>query len=147
MENKKAKVLFLGNSNSSRSIMAEAFVRHYAADRFEPHSAGLAPAGIHPMTARVMGEAGIPLDGQVSTNVLDYLGQVHFGYLVTVCSHAEANCPRALVGISKRLFWDIEDPDKFVGDEESTYLKYQQIRDQIAGKVQQWVADPAAGAA
>lgn len=143
---RKPKVLFLGNSNSSRSVMAEGLVRHYAADRFEPYSAGLAPAGINPHTQAVMAEKGISLDGQTSTNVVDYLGNTHFGYLVTVCDYAESHCPRALVGISKRHFWSVEDPDKFVGDEEATLAKYREVRDELDVRIQAWLADPGAGA-
>ncbi len=140
------KVLFLGNSNSSRSLMAEALVRHYAADRFEAYSAGLAPAGINPHTAAVMAEMGISLENEESTNVVEYLGNTHFGYLITVCDHAESHCPRALVGISMRQFWDIEDPDKFVGDEAATLKKYREVRDQLNNRVLAWLADPKAGA-
>jgi len=37
------RVLFLCTHNAARSQMAEAFLRHYAGDRFEVLSAGLAP--------------------------------------------------------------------------------------------------------
>lgn len=145
-EERKPKVLFLGNSNSSRSLMAEALVRHYAGDRFEAHSAGLAPAGINPMTERVMAEAGVSLEGEESISVEEYLGKVHFGYLVTVCDYAEAHCPRALVGISKRFYWNIEDPNKFEGDEEATLAKYREVRDDLDSRIQAWLEDPNRGA-
>jgi predicted protein tyrosine phosphatase len=41
----KPKVLFLCACNSARSQMAEAFLRVYAGDHFEAHSAGVEPKG------------------------------------------------------------------------------------------------------
>lgn len=145
-ETRLPKVLFLGNSNSSRSLMAEAFVRHYAADRFEPYSAGLAPSGVNPFTQAVMAERGISLEGEASTSVIDYLGNTHFGYLITVCDYAESHCPRALVGISMRYYWNIEDPGKFDGDEGATLAKYRAVRDELDNRVQAWLSNPKAGA-
>ena len=48
------RVLFLCTGNSARSQMAEAFLRKYAGDRFEAHSAGLEPKGVNPFTIQVM---------------------------------------------------------------------------------------------
>jgi arsenate reductase len=54
----KRRVLFLCTGNSARSQMAEAFVQHYAGDILEPHSAGLVPRGVNPLTVQVMREVG-----------------------------------------------------------------------------------------
>ncbi|HJW83217.1 MAG TPA: arsenate reductase ArsC, partial [Anaerolineae bacterium] len=88
----KTKVLFLCTGNSARSLMAEAFLRKYAGDHFDVYSAGLEPKGINPFTAQVLNEAGIDISGQRSKDVAEYLGRVNFGYVITVCSNAEANC-------------------------------------------------------
>jgi arsenate reductase len=91
--NNKQRVLFLCTGNFARSQIAEAFLRHYGSDQFEAHSAGLNPKGIHPLTEIVMEEIGIPLTGHSSKGVKEYLGKVHFQYLITVCDKAEQNCP------------------------------------------------------
>ena len=62
----QTRVLFLCTGNSARSQMAEAFLRIYAGDRFEAHSAGLEPKALHPMTVKVMEEVGVDMSGYTS---------------------------------------------------------------------------------
>ncbi|MEW5718605.1 MAG: arsenate reductase ArsC [Chloroflexota bacterium] len=137
----KIRVLFLCTGNSARSQMAEAFLRKYAADHFEAYSAGLEPKGIHPLTERVMGEIGISLAEQYSKNVTEYLGKVHFGYLITVCANAEKNCPTVFPGLGRRLHWVFDDPAAFEGTEEEKLQKFREIRDQIDRQIQNWLAE------
>jgi arsenate reductase len=96
------RVLFLCTGNSARSQMAEAFLRKYAGDCFEAHSAGLEPRGVNPLTVQVMQEVGIDISGQSSKGVDTYLGKVLFQYLITVCDDAEKIVPpsgRALISV------------------------------------------------
>jgi arsenate reductase len=138
---RKIKVLFLCTGNSARSQMAEAFLNRRAGDRFEVHSAGLEPKGVHPLTVRVMEELGYDLSGQSSTDVTDYLGKQHFGYLITVCAHAEKHCPKAFLGVSERIHWPIEDPAAFEGSEEETLEKFRQVRDEVAERIMAWLKE------
>jgi arsenate reductase (thioredoxin) len=137
----KEKVLFLCTGNSARSILGEALLRHYAGDRFEVHSAGLEPKGINPYTLRVLAEKGIDTSGQSSKDVREYLGKVNFGTLITVCGHAEENCPTVFLGISQHLHWPLEDPAKFEGSDEAKLAKFRQVRDQIATLVCEWLSE------
>lgn len=141
MTTKNPKVLFLCTGNSARSQMAEAWLRHYAGDRFEAYSAGLEPGGINPYTRRVMDEAGVSLEGQWSKDVKEYLGRVNFGYLITVCGHADKNCPRTFLSVGQKLHWDLEDPAAATGDDAAKLAKFREIRDQIEARVQAWLAE------
>ena len=136
----KTKVLFLCTGNSARSQMAEAILRRLAGDRFEAFSAGLEPKGINPYTRQVMEEVGIDLAGQRSKDVTEYLGKVNFGYLITVCDHAEKNCPPTFLGVSNRLHWSLEDPAAFQGSDEQTLAKFREVRDDIDRRMQAWLA-------
>lgn len=135
----KIKVLFLCTNNSARSQMAEAFLRSYAGDRFEAYSAGIEPKDIHPLAKKVMNELGIDISGQHSKALKDYMGKIHFGYLITVCSEADANCPTTFPGMGKRLRWDLEDPAKFKGTDDEKLNKFREIRDQIRKRIMEWV--------
>jgi arsenate reductase len=138
---RKTKVLLLCTGNSARSQMAEAFLRKYGDDRFEAYSAGLEPKDINPYTARVMEEVGLSLDGQTSKSLTEYMGKVHFGYMITVCADAEEKCPSVFPGMGQRLHWGFEDPAAFVGSEEETLSKFREIRDQIDERTRGWVAE------
>ncbi len=135
----KTRVLFLCIHNSARSQMAEAFLRSYAGDRYEVYSAGVRPDEIHPLTRQVMSEVGIDLRDQRSKSLNEYMGRIHFGWLVTVCSQGEKECPTSFPGISRRAAWDFQDPATFVGTDEEKLAKFRQIRDQIRRKVEDWV--------
>ena len=138
---KKTNVLFLCTGNSARSQMAEALLRKYAGDQFEVFSAGLEPKGINPYTLRVMNEVGIDIRGQWSKDVREYLGKKHFGYLITVCSNADARCPTTFPGVGQRLRWSFDDPAEFAGSDEDKLAKFQEVRDQIDARIRAWLGE------
>lgn len=135
----KIKVLFLCTGNSARSQMAEAWLRHLGGDHYEALSAGIEPKGINPYTHRVMAEAGVSLAGQHSKDVQAFVGRSDLDYLITVCGHADANCPRALLDVAHRLHWDLEDPAAAEGDDATKLAKFRDSRDQIEARVMAWL--------
>ena len=141
MEN-KPRVLFLCTGNSARSQMAEAFLRLHGGDRFEAHSAGLEPKGINPHTRRVLAEVGIDMAGHASKDLTVYLGKTHFGYLITVCSNAEARCP-IFPGVSARLYWPFDDPAAVDGTDEEKLAAFRRVRDAIETRVLAWLDEAA----
>lgn len=136
----KARVLFLCTHNSARSQMAEALLRHDAGDQFEVYSAGLEPSQINPLTHKVMEELGIDMQGQYAKPLTAYMGKVHFGYLITVCSKAEERCP-IFPGMGVRLHWPFDDPAEFNGSEEQKLEEFRRVRDQIQARIRAWVAE------
>ena len=136
----KSKVLFLCTGNSARSQMAEAFLRKYAGERFDVFSAGLEPQGINPFAGKVMEEIGLDLSGHYSKDVSEFLGTTHFGYVITLCDHAESRCP-IFPGASIRLHWPFEDPAAFQGTEEQKLNKFREIRDQIRVRIESWLRE------
>jgi len=138
----KVKVLFLCSGNSARSQMAEAFLRRYAGERFEVYSAGLEPKGINPYTLKVMNELGYDLAGHYAKSLDQFLGKVHFGYLITVCDRAAEACP-IFPGMGTRLPWSFDDPAAFEGTDEEKTAKFREVRDQIQARVLAWLKDTA----
>ncbi len=137
---KKTKVLFLCTGNSCRSQMAEAFLRKYAAEKYEVYSAGLEAQGIHPKTIKVMKEIGIDISNQQSKSLKKYLGKKHFGFLITVCARAEEECP-VFPDVSTRLYWPFDDPRAAEGSEEEILNKFREVRDQIEQKIKDFIVE------
>lgn len=135
----KTRVLFLCTGNSARSQIAEALLRRHAGDRFEVHRAGIEPKGINPYTGRVLEEIGLDISRHRSKDVTEYLGRVHFGYIITVCASAEANCP-IFPFAAIRLRWPFDDPAAFEGPDDATLAKFRQVRDQIDTKIREWLS-------
>lgn len=106
----KPIILFLCTENSARSQMAEAFLRHYAGDRFEVCSAGTDPTELHPLTTRVMDEASICMDGHRSKPLKEYLGRLSVTHAIIVCEQAEQRCPQLWPFTLQRLVWPFPDP-------------------------------------
>ena len=135
----KPKVLFLCTGNSARSQMAEAFLRKYASDRFEAYSAGVEPKGVNPYTIQVMDEIGVDMSDYHSKSMMEFMGKVHFSYMITVCSDAEEKCP-IFPGMGIRLHWPYEDPASARGSEEEKLATFRRVRDEIETAILAWIA-------
>jgi len=136
----KIKVMFLCTHNSARSQMAEALLRKYAGDQFEVFSAGLEKTALHPLAGKVMEELGLDMVGHESKNLDEFLGNINFDYLITVCANAETRCP-FFPGAGNRMHWPFDDPAAFEGSEKERLVKFRETRDQIARKIKSWLKE------
>ncbi len=128
----KLKVLFLCTGNACRSQMAEGWARHLRGDVVGPYSAGIATRGLDARAVRVMAEAGVDISGQRSKHV-DDLKDIPFDYAVTVCAHADENCP-AFPGRTQVVHVGFDDPPglaRSARDEEEALGHYRRVRDEI----------------
>jgi len=122
--------------------MAEAFLRAYAGDHFEVHSAGSEPKGyILPEVLTVMKERGLDMSGQTSKGVGVYLGKTVFSHTITVCGDAEENCPAIFLNMGKHEHWPFDDPAKFQGNDMERLEAVRAVRDQIDQRIVQWLKE------
>jgi arsenate reductase len=136
----KPKVIFLCTGNSARSQMAEGLLRAMAGEQFEVFSAGTNPKGsILPEVGQVMSEVGIDISNQWSKSVMEYLGKVNFGYVITVCADAEENCPAVFLSMGTHEHFPFDDPAQFTGDGESRLESTRHVRDQIEARLRLWL--------
>ena len=128
----KPNVLFLCTGNSCRSQMAEGWARQLLGDRLEPYSAGIEAHGMNPNAVRVMQEAGVDITGQ-SSKLAESLAEVPLDLVVTVCGHADENCP-AFLGKARVVHVGFDDPPKLArgaATEEEALGHYRRVRDEI----------------
>ncbi len=114
-------ILFLCTGNSCRSQMAEAWLRHLAAKqaaelKIETSSAGLEAHGLNPGAVKAMADQGIDIRGHSSDIVSNEMIE-SADLLVTVCAHADANCPLLPAHKQKRHI-PFDDPAKATGTDQ-----------------------------
>jgi len=130
--NNKLKILFLCTGNSCRSQMAEGWARKLKNDQIEPWSAGIETHGLNPNAVKVMAEAGVDISHHQSKHV-DDLKDIQFDYVVTVCGHANENCP-IFPRKAKIVHVGFDDPPKLAknaASPEEALGHYRRVRDQI----------------
>lgn len=111
--------------------MAEGWARKYWGHEFNVYSAGTKKHGMNERAMKVMREAGVDISSHYSKTV-EELPQVTFDYVVTVCGHANENCPYFPGG--KIVHVGFEDPPaltKHLGNEEEILAVYRRVRDEI----------------
>lgn len=124
-------IMFLCTGNSCRSQMAEGFARKYWGHEFNVFSAGTKKHGMNERAIKVMKEAGVDISSHYSKTVSE-LPEVTFDYVVTVCGHANENCPFFPGG--KVVHVGFEDPPALTrefSDEEEILKVYRRVRDEI----------------
>src|SRR5215212_1643058 len=131
-EAQKLKVLFLCTGNSCRSQMAEGWARSLKSDQIEAYSAGIETHGLNPNAVKVMAEAGVDISKHQSKHV-DDLKDVAFDFVVTVCGHANENCP-IFPRKAKVVHVGFDDPPKLAknaASPEEALGHYRRVRDEI----------------
>ncbi len=113
---KKFKVLFLCTGNSSRSILAEFFLRRLDPERFEAFSAGSNPEGrVNPLVLELLKDDYHVDTGGARSKSWDEFRNLKFDFVITVCDHARESCP-IWPGQPIVAHWGSEDPDDVEGE-------------------------------
>lgn len=122
-------ILFLCTGNSCRSQMAEGWTRQLGGNAFSVESAGIEAHGKNPRAIAVMREAGMDISNQEST-IVDAGMLQRADIVVTVCGHADEQCPALPPGTSK-VHWPLSDPARASGSEEEIMAEFRITRDEV----------------
>lgn len=127
--NKKI-IYFICTGNSCRSQIAEGWGKQLLGDEWSVYSAGIETHGVNPKAIDAMKEVNINITDQTSdlihTNILNQADLV-----VTLCSHADQNCPTIPAHVQKE-HWGFDDP---AGKE---WSEFQRVRDEIGLKIKKF---------
>ncbi|MDY0306651.1 MAG: arsenate reductase ArsC [Desulfovibrio aminophilus] len=133
----RTRILFLCTGNSCRSQMAEGFARALKSAEVEAWSAGVERHGLNPLAVQVMAEAGVDISGQ-SSKLVEELPTLEFDWVVTLCGHANENCP-FFPGPVRRLHKGFDDPPTLAAGaatQEEALAPYRRVRDEIQAFVE-----------
>ncbi len=128
----RKKVLFLCTGNSCRSQMAEGFAKALRSDIIDAYSAGVERHGMNPLAIKAMAESGVDISHHTS-KIVDDLPTREFDVIITLCGHANENCP-FFPGQAKRIHAGFDDPPqlaKGATNEEDAMVHYRAVRDAI----------------
>lgn len=133
MYKRKARVLFLCTGNSCRSQMAEGYANTLGKDWIEAKSAGIEAHGKNPRAIAIMADDGVDISEQesmvVTAEMLEWADLI-----VTVCGHADENCPAISTHVRKK-HWPLDDPAKTTGSEVEISRAFQTTRDEVKRRI------------
>lgn len=139
-ETKPRRVLFLCTHNSSRSQMAEGFLRARGGGHYAALSAGTHPRTVHPLAIRAMAELGIDISevaGHRAKSLDEFVGQP-IALVVTVCDDAAEECP-FFPAARRQEHWSFPDPSAVTGTEEEQLDAFRRVRDAIGTRIDEFL--------
>ena len=133
----KPKVLFFSTGDTTRSQIAEGFLRAFAGDQLIAASTAVESPETDPLAWEVMKEVGVDISTQHPKTVAEFFKE-HFAYVVTVCDASREKFP--VWPFSRNILnWNLVDPEKVTGSAEQKKEALRKVRDEISWKVREFV--------
>ncbi|MER2029946.1 MAG: arsenate reductase (thioredoxin) [Solibacillus sp.] len=139
----KKNLYFLCTGNSCRSQMADGWAKKYLPEDWDVYSAGIETHGVNPNAIKAMNEVGIDISNHTS-DLIDEEILNSATLVVTLCGDAADKCPVTPPHV-RREHWGFEDPAKAVGSAGEKWLVFQQVRDAIGARIEQFVKEEIKG--
>ncbi|MBD1261482.1 arsenate reductase ArsC [Maribacter polysiphoniae] len=131
-------ILVMCTGNSCRSQMAHGYLEKLQDGLANIYSAGIEIHGLNERAVAIMAEDGIDISGHTSNHVTEYL-DIDFDFIITVCNHANENCPYIPSKNAKRLHHNFLDPSKAEGSAEEKHKIFLKVRDEIKEFCQKFI--------
>ena len=129
----KPRVLFFSTGDSTRSRMAEGFMRLFAGDRIITSNTAVQSTSFDPLAEEVMNETGIDIKAVHTKHVGDALKDP-FSYVVSVCDASRERFP-VWPFCRNIIHWDLIDPEKVPVSEQQKRTVFRNVRDDISQRV------------
>jgi arsenate reductase len=134
----KPRILFLSTGDSTRSQIAEGFLRTFAGDDLVAVSTATRSAETDSLAHDVMKEVGIDISSQHAKEVAESIKE-HFSYVVTICDASREKFP-VWPFARNILHWSLADPKAVRGSTEQKREVFRRVRDEIGRKVREFLA-------
>jgi arsenate reductase len=135
--NHKPRVLFFSVGDSTRSQIAEGFLRTFAGHEFIAVSTATQSVEIDPVAREVMREVGIDISGQRGKELRESLKE-HFSYVVTICDVSREKSP-VWPFARNILHWSLFDPERVQGTTDERRQVFREARDEIGRRVREFL--------
>ncbi len=123
-------ILVLCTGNSCRSQMAHAYLNKFSNKEYNIFSAGIETHGLNPNAVSILKEDGIDISNYTSNHVDEYKS-IDFNYIITVCDHANENCPFIPSKNALRIHHNFFDPSKINGNAKEIHSAFLKTREEI----------------
>jgi len=111
--------------------MAHAYLNEFLDNRsVNVYSAGIETHGLNPGAVAILKEDGLDITTHTSNHVDEYK-EVDFNFIITVCDHANENCPYIPSKNAVRLHHNFYDPSKVVGSDVEKHAAFLKAREEI----------------
>jgi protein-tyrosine-phosphatase len=135
--NHKPRVLFFSAGDSTRSQIAEGFLRAFAGHELVAVSTATQSVEADPLAREVMKEVGIDISEQHPKEVAESLRE-HFSYVVTLCDSSREKFP--IWPFTRNiLHWSLIDPERVQGPTEQKREAFRCVRDDICRNVRDFM--------
>jgi arsenate reductase len=120
--------------------MAQGYLEYFVKEKAKIFSAGIETHGLNKKAVAIMKEDGIDISHHTSNNVDEYK-EIDFDFIITVCDHANENCPFIPSKNGVRLHQNFKDPSKVEGSEEEIQAAFKTTRNEIKAWCEKFVND------
>ena len=129
---KKASVLVICTGNSCRSQITEGYLKYFIKKMnidINIYSAGVKAEGVNPKAISTMLEDNIDISNHTSNKIEEFSNK-NISHVITVCDHANENCPVYLKKCNA-VHHNFIDPSKITGDKKTIDLAFRKCREEI----------------
>jgi arsenate reductase len=138
----RKNVLFLCDTNSVYSPIAEAYLQQMASKKFIAYSAGIYPKKVHPIIVQVMKEEGIDLTFSQSKSLFgSELAFVKFDYVISFCDPENPTLQPVFPYKYKKIKWNVRSTFAKQDTDLSSLQAARKTRDQIKASVDEFVEE------
>ena len=120
-------ILILCTGNSCRSQIADGYLSKLLNNKASVYSAGIETHGLNKNAIETIARDGIDISKNTSNNIKEYL-HITFDFIITVCDHANENCPFFALKNAIKIHQNFFDPSKVTN---STDYDYDKCRNEI----------------
>lgn len=134
---RKPKVLFFSTGDSTRSQMAEGFLRAFAGDEVVVASTAVQSIERDPLVLEVMNEVGVDISSQHPKDIGQFFKE-SFSFVVTLCDSSTEKFP-VWPFCRNVSHWNLTDPEQAIGTPEQKREAFRGVRDKISLNVREFL--------